>query len=150
MSGATKGVQQVMRGNSRFALALGGAAAVTAGFGIFWYAQQANQARKENSPQLGAIPTWEYRLGQEQLPPKGPVQQPIEQSSGAAAKTESKNPPAGGKSHDQSSGQDNSASTANVTQSKRSDDQQDSKSQPTPQKEKASGEAASKKEKPQQ
>lgn len=75
MSDAGKGLPKVARGNSKVRplriphltahshaldgvqLLFGGVAAVTAGLGVFWYAQKASQHKKETNPNPGAIPT---------------------------------------------------------------------------------------------
>ncbi|KAI0631166.1 hypothetical protein C8Q77DRAFT_1272900 [Trametes polyzona] len=143
MSDAQKGIQQAMRGNNR--LLIGGVAAVTAGLGIFWYAQKANQARKETTPHPGAIPTWEYRLGQEQLPASNQDQHLAQRSSGTDVRTQPKSLPTRD-NDDQSGSQGAGASYLNATQGKGTEDHQNPKSEPAPQKQKDEGsEIASKK-----
>lgn len=78
MSDAARTMQQLSRGNLNkvhilksiaasslldgFAQVLvGGVAAVTAGLGLFWYAQQTNQTRKETSSHPGATSTCALR-----------------------------------------------------------------------------------------
>ncbi|KAH9946925.1 hypothetical protein B0H21DRAFT_741637 [Amylocystis lapponica] len=71
---------QLGRGNPR-ALVFG-VATVTAGLAAFWYGQRWYQSSKENSNSPGYIPTWEYRLGREQLPASDPSQPLPQRKSG--------------------------------------------------------------------
>ncbi|KAI0676416.1 hypothetical protein C8Q78DRAFT_1073224 [Trametes maxima] len=81
MSNVTERMQKAFRNKNNHMLLLGGVAGVTAGLGLFWYAQKTSQAQKETTKHPGAIPTWEHRLGQEQLPAKDPERHLAQRSS---------------------------------------------------------------------
>ncbi|KAI0325947.1 hypothetical protein GY45DRAFT_1438041 [Cubamyces sp. BRFM 1775] len=135
-SDAARGMQQAVRSNNR--LLVGGVAAVSAGLGLFWYAQKANQARKETTPHPGAIPTWEYRLTQEQNPTSNPDQHLTQRSSKTDIPTNPKSVPTRS-NDDQSGSQGPAASYLNATQGKATDEHQSPKSEPAPQREKEPG-----------
>ncbi|KAI0754451.1 hypothetical protein C8Q80DRAFT_369079 [Daedaleopsis nitida] len=142
MADATiKGMRQAGRGGNR--LIAGGVATVAAGLGLFWYTQKANQTRKENSANPGAVPTWEYRLNQEQDQPSNPQQQYVQRTASAdfpGTKPESipTRSPSDGKSST-----DKFSSTKDQSEGKQGQD-----AQPAPQREKEAGkgEIASKKQ----
>ncbi|RDX40350.1 hypothetical protein K466DRAFT_604880 [Polyporus arcularius HHB13444] len=79
MSDAGKGLPKVPRGNNK--LLVGGVAAVSAGLGLFWYAQKSYQGHKETTSAAGAIPTWEQRLQQENQPSNSSDQQQLRSAS---------------------------------------------------------------------
>ncbi|KAI0370484.1 hypothetical protein BV20DRAFT_966366 [Pilatotrama ljubarskyi] len=136
MSDAQKGVQQAVRSNNR--LLVGGVAAVTAGLGLFWYAQKSYQAKKETTPNPGALPTWEYRMGQEQLPASNPDQHLTQRSSKTEIPTKPESVPT--RSNDDQSGSQGPASSyLTAVQGKATDEYQSPKSEPTPQREKEPG-----------
>ncbi|KAH9899268.1 hypothetical protein C8Q73DRAFT_833181 [Cubamyces lactineus] len=135
-SDATRGIQQAVRSNNK--LLAGGVAAVSTGLGLFWYAQKTNQARKETTPYPGAIPTWEYRLTQEQNPTSNSDQHLTQRSSETDIPTNPKSVPTRS-NDDQSGSQGPAASYLNATQGKGTNDHQNSKSEPAPQKEKEPG-----------
>ncbi|KAI0654380.1 hypothetical protein C8Q70DRAFT_1058476 [Cubamyces menziesii] len=135
-SSATRKIQQAVRGNNK--LLLGGFAAASAGLGLFWYVQKEDQALKETAPHPGAIPTWEYRLTQEQNPKSNSDQHLTQRSSKTDVSTNPESVPTRS-NDDQSGSQGPAASYLNATQGKATDEHQDSESQPAPQKEKEPG-----------
>ncbi|KAI9065332.1 hypothetical protein FKP32DRAFT_1590824 [Trametes sanguinea] len=136
MSDATRGMQQAVRGNNR--LLVGGVAAVSAGLGLFWYAQKAYQAKKETTSKPGAIPTWEYRMMQEQQPASNPSQHLAPRASGSEVASQPESVPTRS-NDDQRGSQGAAASFMTSTQGKATDDHQNPKSEPAPQKEKEPG-----------
>ncbi|CDO70389.1 hypothetical protein BN946_scf184999.g29 [Trametes cinnabarina] len=136
MSNATRGVQQAVKSNNR--LLVGGVVAVTAGLGLFWYAQKAYQAKKETAPQPGAIPTWEYRMTQEQNPESDPDRHLAQRSSSSEVASQPSSVPT--RSNDDQRGSEGAAASfMTATQGKGSDDRQNAKSEPVAQREKEPG-----------
>ncbi|RPD75605.1 hypothetical protein L226DRAFT_522742 [Lentinus tigrinus ALCF2SS1-7] len=135
MSDAGKSFQKVPRGNNK--VLLGGVAAVTAGLGLFWYAQKSYQDLKESSPHPGAVPTWEYRLQQEQNQPSNPPQHLAQHSSSTDVPTGPKSVPTPD-NNDQQGSKGAASSFATSVQGKATDEHQQ-QTEPSPQREKEAG-----------
>ncbi|KAI8976601.1 hypothetical protein BD414DRAFT_158822 [Trametes punicea] len=136
MSDASRGMQQAVKSNNR--LLVGGVTAVVAGLGLFWYTQKVNQAKKESTPHPGAVPTWEYRMTQEQQPASNPDQHLAQRSSGSEVASQPKSVPT--RTNDNQTGsQGAAASYLTAVQGKATEEHQSPKSEPAPQREKEPG-----------
>ncbi|KAH9833311.1 uncharacterized protein C8Q71DRAFT_909750 [Rhodofomes roseus] len=82
----------------------GGIAAVTAGLAGFWYYQKSIQVSKEEDVRPGAIPTWEYRLQQQQDPVTHPNDPLAQRVSGAEHVSRPKDVPLPGSDSSQGKG----------------------------------------------